>query len=250
MTRTSPPAAVTFDFWNTLIRADDAGIRDRRLAAWLGLLAGEGYEVDEPAIVDAMAHAGRRFDDGWLNNRIYVAHDAVADMVAHLGIDVSPDLQAQLLATITDPDPAHAPQPTPGVGDALEALKLAGIPIGIICDVGLAPSRTLRRHLEGHGLLEYFDHVSFSDEVGVFKPDPTIFRHALAGLGGIDPADAAHLGDLRRTDIAGAQALGIYAIRYIGVYDDPGSAEAGTDAIEGDAVLADYAELTSVLRLA
>ena len=39
MTRTSPPAAVTFDFWNTLIRADDAlykaknAGRDRAMAA-------------------------------------------------------------------------------------------------------------------------------------------------------------------------------------------------------------------------
>ncbi|QXC59968.1 HAD family hydrolase [Aquihabitans sp. G128] len=248
--RSTPPRAVTFDFWNTLIRADDAGVRDRRLAAWLGLLAGEGYEVDQAAIAEAMAHAGRRFDDGWLNNRIYVAHEAVADMVEHLGIDAPPDLRAQLLASITDPDPAHDPQPAPGVGDALEALRLADIRIGIICDVGLAPSSTLRRYLATHGLLDAFDHVSFSDEVGVFKPDPAIFRHALAGLGGIDPADAAHIGDLRRTDVAGALAMGIYAIRYTGVYDDPGSVEAGTDGIEGDAVVDDYADLPAVLALA
>ncbi|MCU1499457.1 MAG: HAD-superfamily hydrolase, subfamily variant 1 [Acidimicrobiales bacterium] len=248
--RSTPPRAVTFDFWNTLIRADDAGVRDRRLAAWLGLLAGEGIEVDDQAVRAAMRHAGRRFEENWINNRIYVARQAVAEMVEHLGVDVSPQLQDELLASITDPDPAHDPHPTEGVHEALESLRLAGIRIGIICDVGLAPSTTLRRYLANHQLLDEFDHWSFSDEVGVFKPDPAIFGHALSGLGGVAPHDAAHIGDLRRTDVAGAQALGIYAVRYTGVYDDPGSAEHGTDVVEADAVLADWAELPAVLGLA
>ena len=116
--------------------------------------------------------------------------------------------------------------------------------------MGLAPSTTLRRFLQGHGLLGYFDHWSFSDEVGTFKPDPVIFDHALDGLGGIDPSDAAHVGDLRRTDIAGAQGRGIFAVRYTGIYDDPGSPDDGTDAVEGDTVIADHALLLDALGLA
>ena len=88
--------------------------------------------------------------------------------------------------------------------------------------MGITPSRTLRPFLDGHGLLGYFDHWSFSDEVGVFKPDPVIFEHAMSGLGVDDPADLAHVGDLRRTDIAGANAMGITSVRYAGVFDDPG----------------------------
>src|SRR6185437_7984696 len=96
---------------------------------------------------------------------------------------------------------AHATElhSTEGIEECLAALRDAGVRIGIICDVGITPSVTLRRHLEDRGLLGYFAHWSFSDEVGVYKPDPVIFRHALAGLGVIDPADAAHVGDLRRT---------------------------------------------------
>ncbi len=115
--------------------------------------------------------------------------------------------------------------------------------------MGLAPSVTLRRFLDDHGLLGHFDHWSFSDEVGTFKPDPAIFHHALTGLGGVDPADAAHVGDLRRTDIAGAQGVGVFAVRYTGVYDDPGAADEGTDLVEGDAVVADHADLLEALHL-
>ena len=87
------------------------------------------------------------------------------------------------------------------------------------------------------------------DRVGTFKPDPVIFDHALSGLGGVDPHDAAHVGDLRRTDVAGALGRGVRAVRYTGVYDDPGSPEDGSDQIEGDAIISDHADLLSVLGL-
>jgi FMN phosphatase YigB (HAD superfamily) len=240
---------VTFDFWNTLIRADDAGVRDRRLTAWLGLLAGEGLELDGEVIGGAMRHAGTQFDAHWRRNERYGASNAVDDVIAHLGLDVSPSTREAMVASIVDPDPSHTPPPTPNVADALEALRSRGLRIGIICDVGLAPSTTLRRYLRHHGLLDHFDHVSFSDEVGTFKPDPRIFHHALAGLGGAEAGQAAHIGDLRRTDIAGAQSMGIFAVRYAGIYDDPGSVDDGTDAVSGDAVIEDHADLLDALGL-
>lgn len=249
MARSGPPLeAVTFDFWNTLIRADNAGFRDRRLTAWLGLLAGEGFELEGAVVHAAMDHAGSRFEESWKANRFYGAAESVDDMLTHLGLEVSPAVKAELLASISDPP--HDPEPTPNVGEALEGLRTAGIRIGIICDVGLAPSTTLRRFLASNDLLEYFDHWSFSDEVGTFKPDPVIFDHALAGLGGIDPLAAAHVGDLRRTDIAGSRAKGIFAVRYTGIYDDPGDPADGSDPVEGDAVVADHAELLAALGVA
>jgi FMN phosphatase YigB (HAD superfamily) len=239
--------AVTFDFWNTLIRADGAGFRDRRISAWLGLLAGEGIDLSGEVVHAAMDHAGSRFDASWKANQFYGAAEAIDDMLEHLGLEVSPATKAELLASITDPP--HLPEPTPNVGDALEGLRSAGIRIGIICDVGLAPSPTLRRFLEGNGLLGHFDHWSFSDEVGTFKPDPAIFAHAHGGLGDLDPAETAHVGDLRRTDIAGAQGVGSFAVRYTGIFDDPGAPEDGSDQVEGDAVVADHADLLDALGL-
>jgi putative hydrolase of the HAD superfamily len=241
--------AVTFDFWNTLIRADDAGVRDHRLRAWLGLLAGEGIDLDGEVVRAAMHHAGSRFDAHWRRNQFYGATHAVDDMLDHLDIEVSPATRDGLVSSITDPDPEHDPQPTPNVGVALESLRARDVRIGIICDVGLAPSTTLRRYLRRHGLLGYFDHVSFSDEVGTFKPDARIFHHALEGLGAAAP-EAAHVGDLRRTDIAGAQAVGMVAVRYTGIYDDPGSHEDGTDVTPGDRVIADHIDLLEALDLA
>ena len=57
---------------------------------------------------------------------------------------------------------------------------------------------------------------SFSDEVGWYKPAPQMFQHSLDYLGTTASA-TAHIGDIRRTDVAGANAAGFLAIRYRGV---------------------------------
>jgi putative hydrolase of the HAD superfamily len=129
------------------------------------------------------------------------------------------------------------------VDDAVAGLSARGIRLGIICDVGFTPSTALLGHLERHGLLKYFDHWSFSDEVGCYKPDPRIFEHALAGLGAPDPARCVHVGDRRRTDVAGARALGMRAVRITAVFEDD---EPGPD---DDIVISSYRELLPALGL-
>ena len=131
-----------------------------------------------------------------------------------------------------------------GAEDCLRTLKDAGVKLGIICDVGYTPSSTLREHLIRHGVLPLFDHWSFSDEVGAYKPSPVIFQHALDGLGGPAPERVAHVGDLRRTDVAGARAMGMVAVRYTGISDDDTQPEP-----EADHVIAHLAELPAVLGL-
>jgi FMN phosphatase YigB (HAD superfamily) len=246
---TVPLVAVTFDFWNTLVQEDSSGVRPRRVDAWLGLLEGEGVSLERERLHAAFDSSWQVFQQHWRDNLTFGAEHAVTHVLSELGQDPPPEVRRALVDVITDPPPEHDPAPTEHIAETIAALRRAGLRIGIICDVGLTPSRTLRRYLDGHGLLHLFDHWSFSDEVGTFKPDPRIFRHALDGLDVTDPRGAAHVGDLRRTDVAGAQRLGITAVRYTGVFDDPGSADDGTDQIEGDHVIGDHADLPAALGL-
>ena len=149
------------------------------------------------------------------------------------------------MATKKDPTSERDLALLPGAEDCLRELHGAGIRLGIICDVGMTPSRALRDNLEHHGVLSLFEHWSFSDDVGAYKPAPEIFRHALAGLGVTDPARAAHVGDRRRTDVAGARAAGMVAVRYTGAVDDP-----AVDGLpEGDHVLDDHGLLAEALQI-
>jgi len=244
-----PLQAVTFDFWNTLVRDDSGAARGRRVDAWMGLLEGEGAALEREAINAAFAESFEIFQRHWKDNLAYDAVDAVNFVLGRLALDPPSTLRDELVAALTDPRPEHDPALTDNVAACLARLKERGVRIGIICDVGLTPSRTLRRFLDGHGVLGHFDHWSFSDEVGTFKPDPVIFRHAMAGLGVDDPATMAHIGDLRRTDVLGSNAMGMTSVRYAGVFDDEADPLLGI-AGEADHTIADHADLPEVLGLA
>jgi FMN phosphatase YigB (HAD superfamily) len=128
----------------------------------------------------------------------------------------------------------------PGAPEALEETRRGGRPTALVCDTGFSPGRIVRRILDGAGLLPFLDVLAFSDEVGVPKPHERMFLHALGGIG-VDPARAAHVGDLRRTDVAGARALGMGSVRFRGVYDDT------SEHPEADVVIDTMSDLPRVL---
>lgn len=163
------------------------------------------------------------------------------DILGELGYDVPSDVRDQLLATYDIPSDLDL-RLTDGVDETLRELKDRGMRMGIICDVGMTPSIALRGFLERSGLLELFDHWSFSDEVGFYKPAREIFEHALAGLRA-EVAETAHVGDLKRTDVAGALAMGMTAIRYRGMFDD-----ADSDGPEAHHVLDHHLKLPGLLQ--
>jgi FMN phosphatase YigB (HAD superfamily) len=89
-----------------------------------------------------------------------------------------------------------------------------------------------------------FDTWSFSDETGWFKPAAEAFVPALQGLG-VEAAETAHVGDSRRTDVAGARSLGMVAVRFTGFHDRP--PDTGPEA---DHVIDDHRTLPVLLGVA
>ncbi len=259
----SAPLAVTFDFWDTLVRAPSAAetrmFRRRRLFDVLEEVAGH---PDDAALDAALAQLRTTFDEHWAANRQFTGDEAVGVLLDQLGLGAAarddPAWARRVNDAFTGVHEDAIPPLTENIEAVLRELGARDVRIGIICDVGLSPSPVLRSYLERHGVLDAFDHWSFSDEVGVYKPDPIIFDHALRGLGGIDAARAAHVGDLRRTDVAGARAFGMIAVRYAGSNDDVIPAGEGDRSIgsmarsdesvaEAHHVIADHAQLLDVL---
>jgi HAD superfamily hydrolase (TIGR01509 family) len=68
-----------------------------------------------------------------------------------------------------------------------------------------------REKLEASGLAGHFDAVVVSADVGVGKPDPAVFRHAL-GLVDAAPDDALMISDTLERDVDGALAAGLRAV--------------------------------------
>jgi HAD superfamily hydrolase (TIGR01549 family) len=238
-----PIRAVTFDHWATLVR-DRGGIRSFQIDAWQEVLEDAGMPVVREDLERAFEANWQVFERHWREN---VQHGPVGStpvILEQLGLRVSDDLEGRLVEAFAAAGDRAELEVAPGLPECLDGLRAAGIRVGIVCDVGLTPSNVLRRRLDGFGLLQAFDHWSFSDEVDCFKPFPGIFAHALEGLGIHDPAEAAHVGDQRRTDVAGARAFGMTSVRYAGWVDDP--PEHGPEA---HAVVTDHRALAGVLGL-
>jgi len=231
--------AVTFDFWNTLVAEGGAG--PHRSQRWAEACTAAGHPLDIEQLERAMTDLWQWFVGQWEGNVVVSPRQAVLQAADLLGVPPEAALLDELESVLHEgTDPAQMTTAA-GIGETLDALRGSGVRLGIICDVGLSPSTTLRSYLSHHGLLEHFDGWSFSDEVGCYKPDARIFAHAADTLGGANPACTAHVGDLRRTDVAGARHAGWLAVRYRGLFDDQ------AELPDADLVIDDHRDLATAL---
>jgi putative hydrolase of the HAD superfamily len=98
--------------------------------------------------------------------------------------------------------------------------------------------------LERLGILDRFEHVIASGDVGVTKPDPRIFRSAVDRFAADAPvAWAAYVGDRLRTDAVGAASAGL-----VGVWLHRADAPMTADE-EADAAASAVLEITSLAEL-
>lgn len=237
--------AVTFDFWQTLLSERPGEMRALHVERWLEALGDAGHQVEHAVLHATFEASGNRFFERWrANDGQYTPADATAFICEQLGVPTSVELQDRLLDIFRIVGEAVDLQVAPGIEGCLRTLASAGVRLGIVCDVGMTAAPTLRTRLEREGLLGYFDAWAFSDETGWFKPAPEAFTPALRGLGVDDPTRAAHVGDNRWTDVAGALGLGMVAVRYRAFHDAP--ADTGPEATH---VLDDHRDLPAMLGI-
>lgn len=91
---------------------------------------------------------------------------------------------------------------------ALLAAMRAHAPIVVVSNNLLVEQRD---KVEQCGLAQHIDELVVSEEAGVAKPDPAIFRIALDRVGA-GPEEAVMIGDSWAADVAGALAAGIVPV--------------------------------------
>ena len=114
----------------------------------------------------------------------------------------------------------YPPRPHFDAVRVLAALKREGYRIGLISNTGMTPGTAFRRFLDEHGLLEYFETLTFSDEVKLSKPGAEIFLMTLAELGA-EPGEAVHVGDHISNDVVGANLAGMRTVWIESSYGRP-----------------------------
>lgn len=102
---------------------------------------------------------------------------------------------------------AAPPVLNPEAVPTLQSLRDRGSPVGLICNTGRAPSRTLRQLLDRLGIRGYFEATVFSDELGWRKPNQRIFLETGRRPGAL-PANIVHVGDNPEGDVLGRETGG------------------------------------------
>lgn len=99
----------------------------------------------------------------------------------------------------------------PDAGELMRELKQRGYPLALVAD---GPAETFINNLHPHGLYDLFDVYAISEHVGVDKPHPDIFHHALKQLH-IEPhhyGKVVMIGNNLERDIKGANQLGLISV--------------------------------------
>ena len=234
--------AVTFDCWGTLIYLrDEAAVLERRTEAICAAAREAGSDPDRAEARRAFATAWQRHDDLWREGVATGAPEMAGWALEGLGIR-DEAIAARLARELEQGAPDRECAMLEGARETLERLAERGVQRALICDTGINPGRVVRRTLDRLGLLGLLEVQVFSNEAGVPKPHPRVFRAALAPLG-VAPEHAVHVGDLRRSDVAGARGVGMGSIRIRQINDDR------SDHPEADAVADSHRHLREILAI-
>lgn len=234
-------AAVTFDFWNTIARVPTGAMTEARERAVAAACASNDAAVEAELLTASLEEVGLSWERSWAAGHHLHPREAAETLVRALGVEgAAREMVAEaFLGAGREVELELAPD----IGETLEALREQEVRLGIVCDVGFSGGELLRELLDREGLLGHFSGWAFSDEVGHYKPAPQIFEAALSALGA-EPGEAIHVGDLRRTDVAGAAAHGMRTVRYRGMNDEA-EADSGPEA---EFVLDSHVELVELVE--
>ena len=215
-------AGITFDFGNTLIRADWASLRGvvatmaqrlreaasiedeaSFLAAW-AVERDRQFRIQVPRLLEVDLAERVRHVLGGLRGASVPAVDeepwdeaAVAELVNDVEVELAVETYSHGFVVAMDPVPDAEP--------TLRWAREEGFRIAILSNWPLA--RTIDGYVEDRGWGAWLDAVVVSQRVGVIKPHPAIFEAAAAALG-LAPGHLLHVGDDWAADVVGAKAAG------------------------------------------
>ncbi|UYP43821.1 Phosphoglycolate phosphatase [Candidatus Lokiarchaeum ossiferum] len=132
----------------------------------------------------------------------------------------------------------------------LNYLKEQGIKIALISNTGKSPGSILRKVLEFHGMLDYFDETIFSNEVEMIKPKREIFELLIDRVN-LSPDEILHIGDGIFPDVGGANNAGMKSALYLGTlpenYSTRPTLEKDFHQIQPKYVIDDFQDLPDLI---
>lgn len=211
---------VIFDLYNTLIEDPVTAEREQyRLDSTYSALEKSGYPVRFPDLQEKFMQVsvyGGEYESG--KRRSFTPFMQVEYFMRLLKND-NIVLFKKIYDIFTDAAIQVPPRPMKNAARALAYLKDKGLLLGLVSNTTKTPGVTLRFLLREMGLYGYLDDLVFSDEAGVPKPHPAIFRLALDRLSA-RPEETVFVGDMERIDCGGARSAGMQCVLFRPLADD------------------------------
>ena len=151
------------------------------------------------------------FRELWGRNRLLydrgdLSPEAYWDSVAHdAGTNLAPGQLAQLRQWDIDMW-AHD---NPAMVQWLRRIRSSGTRTGLLSNM---PHEMIAHVRQTFSWLDQFDHLTFSADVWLIKPDAAIYEYSLRGIG-VSPSEALFVDD-KEHNVEGAKAVGMQAIRF------------------------------------
>lgn len=191
------PEAVIFDFSGTLFRLDEDD-------TWFdGVTRSDGTPIDGPHAAELMrrmtAPVGEVVETdevvrhAWINRDLdpKLHRRAYMHVLEQSGVE-DPQQAGAVYSRVIDPS---CWTPYPDTADVLRKLADASIPVAVLSNIAF----DIRPAFETLGVAKYVNEFVLSFEIGVVKPHPDIFRHAVEALD-VEPSRTLMVGDSEEAD--------------------------------------------------
>lgn len=209
-------AGMFFDFDGTIRHNDPPALEIfYRIAAELGIETdaelrrhGErwvnAYWAESPELRADLDRYGPWHDNGpfWINHGF--RHLLAIGIEENRANELAPEITERMRLEY-DPRDCIEDDVVP----TLEALRGAGFHLAIVSN----RSQPFRERVETLGLAEHVDLILAAGELGWYKPDPRILRHAASQFQ-VPPQQVLYIGDNYQADIEGARAAGMQPVLY------------------------------------
>ncbi len=223
--------AVLFDFYGTLVegRLDREGFcRDV-----VDFLRGRGYQV---SVEEYRGAVNRVMEDVWrirASMREKPFEEIQSEALTLMNIESDMEVLDRIYEVYYG---SYAWSLMPGLKDVVWRLSRR-YRLGVVSNT---TSRNPFIVLEESNLLRHFGSVVLSRDVGIRKPHPEIFEHALRSLQ-VEPGETVFVGDSYASDVLGANKAGIRAI-WLNV------GRASPSRVEADAVVTSLWEIPALIE--
>lgn len=211
---------ITFDLWNTLISnhpIDNHRYRQKRVEGIHKILGQNGINVKFDHLALAYDKGFEKCNETWRKNLDLSTEEQLEIMFDFLEDEklrnLPRNLMSQLVEVFVSPILDEPPPVIDGAKETLQQIKKESYKIGLICNTGRTPGKTIRILLERLGMIHYFDVTTFSNELRIRKPDPRIFLYTLDQLKS-HPKTSLHIGDIVELDVLGAKNAGMISVHF------------------------------------